>query len=140
MKRVLSSILICASLLLPFSSSAFASKGYADTKETAVELNELSQAGSFLDYQDTDFYKYTNNTGRTIVLNFVVEPYESYINHDIRAYFPNGDIHTAKDGGPGNKDIIYDVVLQPGEVVYLEIKGHTARDFGRDADYRIYYL
>lgn len=36
MKKALSTILTCASLLLPFSSSAFAEKGYADTKETSV--------------------------------------------------------------------------------------------------------
>jgi len=139
MKKFVSTLLVFA-LMFVLSTSAFASKGYADTKETAVELNGLSQAGSFLDYQNSDFYKYTNNTGRTIVLNFVVEPQVSFINYDIRGYFPNGDILTAKDQGAGNKDIIYDVELQPGEVIYLEIKGHTVRDFGRDAPYRIYYL
>ncbi|EJW15661.1 hypothetical protein M5X00_18620 [Paenibacillus alvei] len=146
MKKALSSILICASLLLPFSSSAFAEKGYADSKETAVELTaeklggRIQQKVGYLDYQDSDFYKFTNKTGSTIVAVFVLDSSVSFINYDIRAYFPNGDILTGKDEGAGKKDAIYDVKLRPGEVIYLEVKGHTARDFGKDAPYHIYVI
>lgn len=138
MKKLLSSILLCASLLIP--SSAFAASGYADTKATAVELNQSSEAGSYLDYQDTDWYKYTNISGRRIEISFILQPKVSFINYDIRAHYPNGDIITAPDQGPGLKDVVYDVVLQPGETVYLQIFGHTIRDFGNDAQYRIYYV
>lgn len=116
LKRLTSSVILGAILLWSFSANALAASGYADSKTTAVELNESYTAGSYLDYQDTDWYKYTNNSGRTIEISFSCDPMVDFINYDIKGHYPNGDIRTAPDNGSGNEDIIYDVILQPGEV------------------------
>lgn len=74
------------------------------------------------------------------IFSFSCDPMVDFINYDIKGHFPNGDIRTAPDNGSGNEDIIYDVILQPGEVFYLQVVGHTIRDFGEDAPYRILYF
>jgi hypothetical protein len=63
MKKFVSSLLVFT-LMLVFSTGAFAAKGIGDTKENAISLIPGNSMSLYIeDRTDKDWYKWTNNTG-----------------------------------------------------------------------------
>ncbi|RRJ62318.1 hypothetical protein EHV15_04665 [Paenibacillus oralis] len=125
MKRKLLSVLFAATLTLTMSQSAFAVSGQYDTEEAALNVQtDNFHFGSYLDKNDVDWFKVKNTSSYRDMSVVATLKSQQYINYDIVAYFPDGDVLWAEDNGQGEEDIVGIGGLAPGEVMYLKVVGH----------------
>lgn len=140
------SILFVMTLVLSFSQSAFAYKDYADSMQTAEELDiDGYTTVTNLDYADVDFYKVVNTTRSSI--KFRIELSNNLrdfgqipnINFDMLLLNPNsnGDrqVLAPRDRGIAGLDF-QEFTVPAGETTYIMVYGHSADDFG-DEDYKL---
>ncbi|GAA0390621.1 hypothetical protein [Paenibacillus motobuensis] len=132
LKKVLT-VLFTTLLLLTLSSSAFASEitptavGIGDTKESAITLVGNSEFNLFLsDSADKDWFKWTNNTSEYKLVAGYFMPDSKVANYRLGMeinYSPSvnaGRVY-AENYGPGNAQIIDNILIPPGASVYYVI-------------------
>ena len=122
------------------SQAAFASDGWADTKETAQVIHA---GGSFFqtisDSTDVDWYYWKNDSDK---INWVFElqsPTGVNYDYDWIAYGPNGEMSgTAGDLGPGQVDAATGSGFGRGTTIYFKVRGHASQDFDARHAYAVY--
>lgn len=132
LKKTLPALLVTASLLIS-SQSAFATTGYGDdiSYPMAAYPNTTQNNQKIDSPTDVDWYAYTNNTGSPKSIAGYVKP-PANKNYDVRialdlasGYWYEFDM---TDNGTGKSDG-FGTSLQPGDTIYIRVKGHTYSDF-----------
>ncbi|MBV6715766.1 hypothetical protein [Paenibacillus chitinolyticus] len=128
---------VVASALLVGSQSAFASDGVGDSRETAIAISPNSAAVQTIsDSTDVDYFKWTNDTGKTIssASFHLYSPsnnnYDLYFIHVLAPYNNFESTTTASDHGNGVEDSISFSPIYPGDTVYFKIYGHDSSQYG----------
>ncbi|MGG0815749.1 hypothetical protein ABE142_24250 [Paenibacillus alvei] len=127
MKKFISTLLVFT-LILVFSTSAFAAKGVGDTKESAINLDPGASYTLFIqDSTDKDWYKWTNQTGKT-------KRFGSWLNGNDgdNRNFRFGFIIKYSDGitsefhyanhYPGPSQILGNLYIPDGATLYLSVE------------------
>ncbi|TQR38596.1 hypothetical protein [Brevibacillus brevis] len=126
------------------SQAAFASDGWADSKETAHAIND---GGSFFqtisDSTDVDWYVYRNNSDKSNWVFELQSPAGINYDYDWIAFGPNGEYilsGTAGDLGPGQIDAASagGIGFGKGVTVYFKVRGHSSQDFDSRHAYAVY--
>lgn len=141
LKKVFS-VLLASALMMSLAPSAFALTGEGDTREEAIYLNSGDGYGSYLNPQDVDWFRISNNDSIPRVLTVKLEN-DAPINYDVEAYYTRSDGTEAHieaiDQGYGQTDMCA-FWVQPGTTAYIKVKGHNGTFGwpGLDTTYRLF--
>ncbi len=96
---------------------------------------------SSLDYNDVDWFKYSNTSGLREVLNLHLYSYSlgQPANFDMYVYYTesNGSEVVLNPYEIGPNEDFAAVVVRPGTTVYIKVVGHTIYDFGDIKSYTL---
>ena len=132
-KQILLSAVVSVSLIT-FSSSAFASDTISTAK--ALKSNEF-----YADYitspDDVDWFRWTNNTGKTVGATVLLfSPYLK--NYDLIMAYPSShggyDYYVAPDKGAASTDLLRPNVLH-GNSIFWKVVPHSSGDFSSNKNY-----
>lgn len=126
LKKMLT-VLFTSVLILTFSSPAYAATGVGDTKETAITLIPDTTYTLFLsNSSDEDWFKWTNTTGDFKFIGGYFSPSNDAAEYRLGihiVYSPSQSsfILYADNYGPGNSQVIDNILIPPGATVYFKI-------------------
>ncbi|WP_430111012.1 hypothetical protein [Paenibacillus sp. B1-33] len=149
LKNMLSTFIVFVLAMGVFSQSAFAMTGVGDTKENAISLfPEMISSGWGVGQQDVnmyidsasdqDWFKWTNITGKDLVLRAAIQPKDenSYLRIGMIIQYPSGKqtsiFYADPSNGPEKAKTLDGFQLPPGATVYISIDAST---FGTSSQY-----
>jgi len=135
------SLLIAFVLMLTFSTGAFAAKGIADTKESALDLVVNRDMSLYiLDSSDKDWYKWENNTGKMQSFFSYLRPLDDFEGFRYGFTIKYKDNTTTSmfyaDPKPGPAHVVDRLYLPPGATIYFQVEKLN----NKSSQYNIYFL
>ncbi|MFF2088955.1 hypothetical protein [Paenibacillus sp. NPDC058174] len=131
-------IILALTLVLSLTgvTSAFAYDGWADSKQTAYQLQApvLGVTTVLNTPYDVDWYSWTNNTG---VPKSPVVTLQSPagLQYAFITLFPNGEFLTYSTSPGGRITVTFGATVPPGQTIYYQVRGLSVNQYSATESY-----
>lgn len=134
-KKLIAGVLVLG-ISLSAVSSAFAYDGWADSQQTAYQLQgPVLGISTVLDKPyDVDWYSWTNNTGSSKTIKAVLQS-PSGLKYDFAMIRPSGTTSYVSTIEPGSLVSIEYAPIRAGETFYFQVRGQTFSQYSATALY-----